>query len=266
VPILPLPDAEIVYEVSGSGPALLFNSATAWAGKPWTLHQVPEFARDHTVIVYDQRGTGGSTARGTDFSTERLAADAIALLDHLGIARATACGHSNGGRVSQMMAITYPERVERLILCSAGATHGVKGVPVKMIVGLVEKGYREYCRDSAVKSGSTTAYYASHRESVDAFVELILEGMPPLDIFLRYVIGRSESDTTARIGEIKAPTLVMIGDDETHSDSGDTHFDFAQRLAAGIPNAKLVIFPGEGHHYPFYSPGATNRAIRQFLV
>lgn len=266
MPVLTLPDAELAYEVRGSGPAMIFNSATGWAGRPWTLHQVPEFARDHTAIVFDQRGTGASATRGLDFSTERLAADAVALLDHLGIARAIVCGHSNGGRVAQMIAIRYPERVERLVLCSAGATHKTRGLPLKLVVGMVELGYREYLRRSALETGCTAAFYAANRELVDGFIELMLEGVPTVETYLRHVIGRSESDTTSQIGRIAAPALVMVGDDERHSDSGDTHYDFAHVLAKGISGAKLVVFPGEGHHYPFYAPETTNRAIREFLA
>src|SRR5580704_9585908 len=98
MPILRLADADIHYKVSGSGPAMLFIAATAWHGAPWELHQVPEFSRDHQVIVYDQRGTGSSSTRSKDFSTRRLAQDAVALLDHLRVERAIICGHSNGGR------------------------------------------------------------------------------------------------------------------------------------------------------------------------
>ena len=265
MPTLHLADADLDYRVRGSGPAFIFNAATAWPGWCWEDHQVPEFSRDHTTIVFDQRGTGNSPARGTDFSTERLAADAIAILDHLGIERAIVAGHSNGGRVSQMIAIRYPERVDKLILCSAGATHGVPGIPLKMVLGLVEKGYPQYVRDGSLASGSTKAFYAANKSLVDAFLDRHTATLTPLETMLRHVIARQASDTTSRVHEIQAPTLVMAGDDETHGDTAMTHLQFAHILAEKIPNAKLVIFPGEGHYYPFYSPQKTNDTIRAFL-
>ncbi len=266
MPVLNVPEADLNYRVSGSGPAMLFNAATAWPGWCWDDHQVPEFARDHTTIVFDQRGTGLSPAWGADFSTERLAADAIAILDHLGIERATVCGHSNGGRVSQMIAFTYPTRVEKLVLCSAGATHHAPGIPLKMVLGLVEKGYEKYIREGAIATGSTKAFYGANKGLVDAFVDRMIATLTPLEIMLRHVLARQASDTTSRIGEINAPTLVMAGDDETHGDTVNTHLEFAHVLAQRIPNAKLVIFPGEGHFYPFYSAAATNAVIREFLA
>jgi len=266
VPTLHVPGADLDYRVHGSGPAMLFNAATAWPGWPWEDHQVPEFARDHTVIVFDQRGTGNSPATGTDFATERLAADAIAILDHLGFARAVVAGHSNGGRVSQMIAIQYPQRVEKLVLCSAGATHNAPGIPLKMVLGLVEKGYEQYVRDGSIATGSTKAFYAANRALVDAFIDRHIATLTPLETMLRHVQARQVSDTTSRIGRITAPTLVMAGDDETHGDTVNTHLEFAHVLAEKIPGAELVIFPGEGHYYPFYSPATTNATIRAFLA
>jgi len=265
MPTLQLNDTDLDYRVRGSGPAMIFNAATAWPGWCWEDHQVPEFARDHTTIVFDQRGTGNSPTRSADYSTERLAADAIAILDHLGIERAVVVGHSNGGRVAQMIAIRYPQRVAALVLCSAGATHSVAGIPLKMVLGLTEKGYERYTREGSLATGSTKLFYAANKALVDAFVDRHVATLPPLEIMLRHVMGRQSSDTSSHLHEIAAPTLVMAGDDETHGDTADTHLQFAHVLAERIPNAKLVIFAGEGHYYPFYSPQKTNETIRTFL-
>jgi pimeloyl-ACP methyl ester carboxylesterase len=266
MPVLKLPNVDLHYEVFGSGPALLLIAATAWPGAPWKLHQVPEFSRDHQVIVFDQRGTGKSTVRSKDFSTRRLAEDAIALLDHLGVGRAIICGHSNGGRLAQLLAIEFPERVAKLILLSAGATHSSGGIPIKMCLELVEKGYERHIHDSATATGCTKEFYASHPAKVEAFLKVRMADLPPLETYLGYVIGRAESDTSSRLKDIRAPTLVMVGDDEDHgSASGETHFQFAKLLAQEIPNAKFIVLPDEGHHYPFYSPDKTNKVIREFL-
>ena len=264
MPVLVLDDVDLHYTVTGSGPAMLLLAATAWPGRPWELHQVPEFSRDHRVIVYDQRGTGASATQSRDFSTKRLADDAAALLEHLGVTGAIVCGHSNGGRVAQQLTVDYPHLVGTLILASAGGTHGAKGIPIRMIVDLVERGYAPYVRDFARETGCSPAFYAAHRDQVEAFLEVRMTELPPLDVFLGHVLGRQESDTTARIGEIRVPTLVMAGSDEDHG-SDITHLEFAKMHARGIPGATLVIFPGEGHFYPFLSPEPTHRAMRQFL-
>jgi pimeloyl-ACP methyl ester carboxylesterase len=267
MPILKLEGVDLHYKTFGGGPAFLFIAATAWSGAPWELHQVPEFSRDHRVIIYDQRGTGGSATRSKDFSTRRLADDAVALLDHLGVDRAIVCGHSNGGRVAQLLAIEFPARIEKLILASAGATHRSKGIPLNMCLELVQQGYEGHIRNSAIRTGCTKAFHAAHPDRVEAFLAIRTANLPSLETYLGHVIGRAESDTSSRVKEIRAPTLVLVGDDEDHgSASGDTHLYFARMLARDIPNARFVMLPGEGHHYPFYSPEKTNAAIREFLM
>ena len=84
MPYLHLDDTEFYYEVHGAGPPFLFLPATDAPGAVWTFFQVPEFSRDHRVIICDQRGSGKSKTRSADFTTRRMAADAAALLDHLG--------------------------------------------------------------------------------------------------------------------------------------------------------------------------------------
>jgi pimeloyl-ACP methyl ester carboxylesterase len=267
MPYLKLPDADIHYELFGNGPPLLFLSATAWHGGVWKMHQVPDLSRDHQVIVFDQRGIGQSTATGTDFSTSQLARDAVALLDRLGIKKTSLCGHSNGGRVAQLLALDWPDRVEKLILASSGATHASKGIPLVMCQEMVEKGYPHYVRDHAVDVGFTKEFVKKHPDKVEALLKERLDNLPKLENFLRYVVARQESDTTSRLKDIRAPTLVMIGDDENHgATSGATHMDFAKILARDIPGAKLVVFPGQGHYYLFMEPDKANRTIREFLA
>ncbi len=267
MPFLTLPDTELHYEVFGQGKPLLFLSATAWHGGVWKLHQTRDLSRDHQVIIFDQRGTGQSVSSGTDFTTDRLAADAIALLDHLDIKRASLCGHSNGGRVAQMLAVDYPTRVEKLILASAGATHHSKGIPLGMCLELVEKGYARYAREHTIETGFTEAFIKQHPEDVEVLMREFIDHLTPFEIFLRYVIGRQTSDTTSRLDEIKAPTLVMIGDDEDHGASSDsTHLAFAKILARDIAGAELLIFEGHGHFYLHTAPGQFNNAVRDFLA
>jgi pimeloyl-ACP methyl ester carboxylesterase len=67
---------EIYYEVSGQGTPLLFLSETACDGAVWNLYQIPEFARDHRVVIFDYRGTGLSGKPSLKYSTT-VFADAL---------------------------------------------------------------------------------------------------------------------------------------------------------------------------------------------
>ena len=267
MPILHLDDADLSYETYGQGQPFLFCSATSTSGEVWKLCQVPEFSRDHQVIVFDQRGVGRSPARSKDFSTKRLAADAAALLAHLKAPPAIVLGHSNGGRVAQVLALDYPDKVSKLILASSGGTHRNKGIPISICLDLAEKGYERMLRDHAIEAGFTKAYAASHPQEMERFLKVRLADPPPLEIYLRHVIGRQEFDGSGRLKDIAVPTLVLVGDDEGHGRSeGASHLDFAKKLAGEIPGAKLVVLPGQAHYYYFSDAERTNRIISEFIA
>ena len=267
MPFLSLADADIYYETSGDGTPFLFNAGTATHGEVWKRHQVPEFSRDHRVIIYDQRLTGKTKTRSEELSTKRLADDAAALLDHLGAQKAVVLGHSMGGRVAQLLALDHPDKVGKLLLASTGASFPARGIPVKMCLELVEKGYDRYVREHSLEVGFTKAFIAAHREMVDAFLAVRLADPPPLEGFLRLVVARQETDTSQRLEDIRVPTLVMVGDAEGQTDaSGISHVSSSEVLARGIPGAKFVVIPGQGHYYPFVDPQATHKVVREFLA
>ncbi len=266
MPTLKIDEFELCYEVHGDGPPLLFIAETACHGGVWKPYQVPEFSPDHTVIIYDQRGTGRSTYSGADFSTQSLADDAAALLAHLGVGPAIVYGHSMGGRVAQLVALDHPDRVAKLVLASSGASHHSRGIPVNMCLELVEKGYERYARDHAVRIGYTRAFVEAHPDRVEEFLKVRLADLPPLEVYLRVVIARQEHDTLDRLKDIRVPTLLLVGDDEGHSSADISHWDSAKILADNIPNARLVVIPDQGHYYPFVDPETTHRVVREFLA
>ncbi|MDP9129850.1 MAG: alpha/beta hydrolase, partial [Candidatus Binatota bacterium] len=123
MPFLDRDGSEIYYETHGDGPALLFCSVTGLDHQAWKFHQVPEFSRDHKVILFDYRGTGKSSKRIEKYSIKMFTDDAAAILAHLNVAQAIVCGHSMGGVVAQLLALDYPGKVKKLILASSGSAH-----------------------------------------------------------------------------------------------------------------------------------------------
>jgi pimeloyl-ACP methyl ester carboxylesterase len=265
MPFLKLKDLQLYYEVHGAGLPFLFISETACHGEVWKTYQVPEFSRDHRVIIYDQRGTGRSGQPSSQFTTQTLADDAAALLGHLRADQAIVYGHSMGGRVAQLLALDHPQKVGKLILASSGASHSTRGIPLKMCLELVEKGYERYAREHAVRIGFTEKFVKEHPEQVEKFLKVRLTNLPPLECYLMYVNARQEHETSGRLKDIRVPTLVTVGDDEAKTTSDISHSKSAEILAGGIPNAKLVIFPDSGHYYFFAKPELTNKTIRDFL-
>lgn len=259
--------AEIYYEVHGDGSPLLFCSVTGLDHQAWKFHQVPEFCRDHKVILFDYRGTGKSSKRIEKYSIQMFTDDAAAILDHLEVEQAIVCGHSMGGVVAQLLTLDYPTKVKKLILASSGSAHpGAHGIPLAMCRDMVRDGFKAYIRKHTIETGWTKKFVAENPDLIEKFLQVRMSGIAPLENYLYFVLARQEHDHTARLQNINVPTLVMVGDDENHGATDNTHWASAHQLARAIPKAKLVILAGEGHHYLATNPAAAHKAIREFIA
>jgi pimeloyl-ACP methyl ester carboxylesterase len=266
MPYLSLPDAEIYYETYGEGSPFLFCSVTGLDHQAWKFHQVREFSRDHRVILFDYRGTGKSSKSVQKYSIPMFTEDAAALLDHLNVEQATVCGHSMGGVVAQLLAIEHPRKIKKLILASSGAAHpGARGIPLAMCRDMVRKGFEGYIREHTIETGWTKEFVEKNPALIEKFLQVRMSGIAPLENYLHFVLARQEHDHTDRLKEINVPTLVLVGDDENHGATDNTHWAAAHQLARAIPNAKLVVLSGEGHHYLATNPATAHEAIREFI-
>src|SRR5687767_12898331 len=117
MPKVKVNDGEIHCESAGSGEPLVFVSGLNGVGRYWQP-QIGVFAERYRVIAYDQRGTGDSDRLQREFSVDGMAADLVALMDALGIDCAHIVGLSTGGAIGQTLAVTQPQRVNRLAMCS----------------------------------------------------------------------------------------------------------------------------------------------------
>ncbi len=267
MPLLRVDDTELYYEIHGEGRPLLFLSETHCDGEVWKIHQVPEFSRDHRVILMDYRGTGRSGKPSIPCTTRLFADDAVALLDHLKVSETIVCGHSMGGRVAQIMALDHPSRVTALILASTGASFpDTRGIPLKIATEMVEWGYEKYVRDHSILVGFTEEFAAQHPDRVEHYLRVRMANMGPVEFYFRHLLARQGHDTSGRLGEIRTPTLILVGEDDRNVTSDMSHRTSSDILEKGIPGARLVVLAGERHSYFFANPDAAHRAMRDFLA
>ncbi|MGH3390659.1 MAG: alpha/beta fold hydrolase, partial [Actinomadura sp.] len=120
MPFADLGDVRLFYTDDGPGnrghgetALLLVHGWGADAGD-WAWH-IPELSATHRVIAPDLRGHGHTSDPGTGYHPRVLAADLVALLDHLGIEHVIAIGHSMGGQIVSCLAVEHPERVRALV-------------------------------------------------------------------------------------------------------------------------------------------------------
>jgi pimeloyl-ACP methyl ester carboxylesterase len=266
MPTLQLTDAEIYYEVHGHGQAIVFLSETACDGEVWKIHQVPEFSKDHRVIIHDYRGTGQSSKPSIDYTTQMFARDVIGLMDHLKADDAIVVGHSMGGRVAQLLASDYPGRVKKLVLASTGSHYPkTKGLPLKICQEMIEWGYEKYERDHSILVGFTDEFVKNHPERVEHYLKVRMQNLCPVEFYLRHLLARQGHDTSGRLKDIRQPTLILVGEDDRNMTSEVNHRMSSDVLANGIPHSKLVVLLNERHSYFFANPDAAHKIIRDFI-
>lgn len=268
MPYLQRDDTRLFYEVHGEGPPLLLNSETACHGDYWKKRQVPAFADAYSVVTFDQRGTGRSDPLRGPLSCEVLAADIVALLGEIGRGPAVICGHSMGGRVAQVVALDHPAVVSKLILASTGAALKMApGLPVHVVVAMVEQGFRTYMHDHIIQMSFTDEWVRGHPAELEGYMAMRLEDLPPVETILRYMLARQALDIEGRLKDIKVPTLILVGDREDNLIADNmTHWDAAQVLAKGIPGAKLVVLENQRHCYFHTIPDKVNKVMRDFIA
>ena len=208
--------------------------------------QLPVLGEHFRAIAVDYRDVGESDLAETPYSITDLALDAYALAAELGLERASLVGISMGGFIALELALARPAFVDRLVLVvtSAGGAAHVSTSPEVMRALMPG--------DEAVESGAGARRVCSlvagpgfaerHPGAIDEFVEIARHHPMPADAYLRQLAACRSHDVAERLGEITAPTLVIHGDSDPL-----VPLENGRLLAAGIPGARLIVYPGIGH-------------------
>ena len=226
--------------------------------------QVRAFRQSHRVVTFDHRGAGGSEVIDEPVCMRDFAADLVGLLDFLGLAWADLVGLSFGGRVVQELALGWPERARRVVLCgtSAGGRLHASG----------DVRAHEALRTLATTDASTWAqevapllfgedYRTRHPDRIAALARWRARHRPDPVGLRRQWEAWAGFDLADRLPEIAQPTLVLHGTEDRISP-----VENAEKLAGAIPGARLVLLDGVGHSPNVEAPERFNHLIRSFLA
>lgn len=237
------------HEVRGDGPAVLLVHAGVADGRMWRPLADRLVAAGHCTVVPDLRGFGRTPLEPGVVSNT---ADLVALLDELGIDQATVVGASFGGLVSLALALRAPERVAGLVLLGAALDEFEESADLAAFAA---------AEDAAVEAGDVDAVVALNvgfwvdrpgarpAEDVDPAVRDLVATMQR-DAYLAQDGVDAEYDeddppVARRLGEIRAPALVVAGADDVE----DFH-RIAATLAAGLPGAGPIVTVPRAAHLP----------------
>lgn len=245
MPFLLTGDITTHYALDGAtdAPVLLLSNSLGTSFHVWDP-VMADLTRHFRVLRYDTRGHGLSDATplpdaATGYSIPMLAADALALLDALGIARAHVCGLSIGGMIAQHLAATAPRRVDRLVLCDTAAVIGPPSVWNDRIAGIRREGLAAVA-PGVMARWFTEGFRAREPHIVRGYVNMVAR--TSLEGYLGCAMAVRDADLTAGDRAIAAPTLVVVGEDDPATPRAS-----AEALAALIPGARLATIPDCSH-------------------
>lgn len=256
-------DIDIHYEISDytdpwrESETVLLHHGFARNLKFWR-EWVPLLARDYRVVRLDARGCGASTIPPPEsvYTLEMLVADAIGLMDYLGIERVHWAAEASGGHVGLAAAIAHPDRIASLTLCNTpfqlpkstndlfvpeevarlGVGHWARKTLTRRIdVDKVDSGWIEW---------STAQFDACAPHAAIAQHAMIAAG----DLF-------------PRLREVRAPVLVMAGENSQIAPASQM-----TQMQAQLPQANLVLFEGYGQGIAFSAPERCVAEMKAFLA
>jgi 3-oxoadipate enol-lactonase len=263
-------DVSIYYEVhraqhgdAQAAPALVMLRGLARSARFWLgFHE--RMRRAMTVVVLDNRGVGRSDKPRRPFSTRTMADDVAAVLDDAQIARAHVFGMSLGGMIAMRFALRHRERVDRLALgCTTMGGRGAQRIPVPSIARLLAAGRMRFsdALEFTAPIVVSPAFIARRPEVIRAWRDIAEREPVPLRGSALQLIAAAEHDVSREVSDIRAPTLVLTGDEDRLIPAENS-----ARLARAIPDARLEILRGAGHDFTTEQPEESASALERFLL
>lgn len=264
----PVFKGKLYYEVAGVGKPVLFIHAGIADCTMWD-DQFNFFSHFYRVIRYDARGFGKSHTETTEFSNRQ---DILDLFDYLQVDRACIIGISRGGQIAVDFTLEHPERVSALVTVAA-AISGFENQPDDSEKAREE--FQLFTHMDELWEHNAFDELADLEAHVwaDGPTQPIGRSSPLLREYIRKIAraNYTRQDGVAtpvplnplaanRLGEIKVPVLVMVGEYDTLNTLA-----VADKLEKELPDARKVVFPGTAHMIPMEQGSRFNEIVLSFL-
>ncbi len=266
MPKAPVNGINMYYEVHGKGVPLVMIQGFAGNHQAW-FFQAHVFKKYYKVIIFDNRGIGKTDKSSEPYTIRTMADDVIGLMDSIGVDKAHVLGLSLGGMVAQEVAISYPERVSKLVLGSTFASREVIDIQPELMEAL---GIREGSTDVDISNMDfrklmnfmVSAAFNKRlwRMILLSLARYSMKSINPEGHFKQMAAVTSYT-TLDRLHLIKAPTLVITGTGDRIISPGASEV-----IASHIPNAKLVLVKSGSHAFFMEMRGRFNKEVLGFLM
>jgi pimeloyl-ACP methyl ester carboxylesterase len=257
---------ELEYEVRGTGePVLLIDMLIADCFVP--LLSEPALADRHQLIRYHKRGWVGSTHTPPPMSIAEHAADAAALLDHLGVRRAHIAGHSTGASIGAQLALDHPDNVHTLTLLEPTLLSLPLGSTFLKAAGPVFEAYERGDHAGALAMFAAAASGLDWKECrallEDRIPGVVTQSIKDADTFFGIELPALTKWTFGpeQAAAIRTPVLSVIG-----ADTQPLWLEIAQFLRSSLPHVQERTIDGAGHLLQIQHPKPVAQAIAGFLA
>ena len=262
MPKIQVNGVELYYELHGAedAPLLVLNNGIIMNAAGSWVFQTQTLAKHYRVLQYDCRGQGQSDHPAEAYTMELHADDLTGLLLALGYESAHIAGISYGGEVGQAFALKYPQRCLSLILADTVSEVGNElRIIIESWLSAARAGDAETFFNVTVPWNFSPEFIAANPKLLaDAKGRYELLDYPAVvrlcECFLKV-------DFTARLGEIKCPTAIIVGSADLLKGPA-----YAAILKAGIPHAEYHLLHGAGHASCWECPQEFNTVILGVLA
>ena len=245
------PAPRLAVSVAGDGPLVLFLHGIRGNRSNWSA-QLEAFSPKFRAAAWDARGYGDSDDHEGPLQFEYFSGDVARVIEHFGAAQAHLVGLSMGGRIARNVALRFPERLRSLTLVSTQA--GFDTLPPEEVRRFVTE--RKHITPEGVRKllgkhprpGVFEALWESIARTRDEPYRKTLE-------------ASVAQDRGAPIENIRVPTLVVAGDEDTVYPP-----EAAREVARRIPGARLEMIAGAGHLVNMEQPERFNQLVMEFIT
>ena len=257
-------DIDIAYKIFGKGDPILLISGSGLAMDQWRPSLLGDLSRNHTVIIFDNRGVGNTTIGTKPLSIQQFANDTVGLLDALKIQKVNILGFSMGSFIAQQAILFHPEKINRLILygASCGGKENVPQTPqvVKILSDLVNN--RTQDPEKILSLTFPLNWVKSHPnvtfpKSTEIVTSNILREQFKLN---EEWLATNWSGVCSQLTKISQPILVITGTEDVAVPAANS-----LNLAQKIPGAWLVQIKGGGHGLMYQYPEVFDSVVQMFL-
>lgn len=254
----------LYYEIHGEGfPLILVMGISAdiyWWDSPF----ITELSKEFTTIIFDNRGVGRSDDPGEKFLLKAMTDGTVGLMNALGIERAHIFGISMGGMIAQEIVLNYPEKVEKLILCST-TCGGPKAVVatnevVQLMMSFTRMDHDLKIAKQAVPLMFTEDFMKNNPNYVNAKIENMAKIPTSASSYTNQLFAGNKFNSMNKLKQINTPTLILHGrkDILIPPENGEI-------LANLILGAELKYFDESAHWIFAPDPDLISNAIIEFL-